>query len=85
MAAANVATLLAAHELLRRVRTDVPAVDLVLFLLLRFGLVSLVTLLALATGMFTSAAMGLLGAAGLAVLSEFTVTPFVRVFVGAAR
>jgi hypothetical protein len=68
MAAANAATLLFAHELLRQVRTDVPAVDLVLFLLLRFALVSLVTLLALATGMFTSAAMGLLGAAGLAAL-----------------
>ena len=68
MAAANAATLLAAHELLRRIRTGVPGVDLILFLLLRFTLVSLVTLLALGTGMFTSSALGLLGAAGLAAL-----------------
>ena len=58
MAAANAATLLAANELLRRIRTDVPAIDLVLFMLLRFTLVSLVTLLALGTGLFTSTAMG---------------------------
>jgi len=68
MAAANAATLLAANELLRRIRTDVAAVDFVLFLLLRFTLISLVTLLALGTGFFTSGAMGLLGAVGLAAL-----------------
>jgi hypothetical protein len=68
MAAANAAALLAAHELLRLLRTGTPAVDVVLFLLLRLGIVSAVALAALATGLFTSAAMGLLGAAGLAAL-----------------
>ena len=68
MAAANAATLLAAHELLRRIRTDIPPLDLVLFLLLRFALISFVTLFALGTGIFTSAALGLLGAAGLAAM-----------------
>ncbi len=68
MAAANAATLLAANELLRRIRTDVPAVDFVLFLLLRFTLVSALTLLALGTGLFRSAALGLFGAAALAAL-----------------
>jgi hypothetical protein len=68
MAAANAATLLAANELLRRLRTGVAGVDAVLFLLLRFAIVSLVTLLALGTGTFTSSAMGLLGSAALAAL-----------------
>jgi hypothetical protein len=68
MAAANAATLLAANELLRLLRTGVPAVDAVLFFLLRFAIISLVTLLALGSGFFTSSAMGFLGAAGLAAL-----------------
>ncbi len=68
MAAANGATLLAAHEILRRLRTGAPGLDLVLFLLLRFLLVSATTLLALATGLFTSSAMGIFGAVALAAL-----------------
>ena len=65
---ANAALLLAAHELLRRLRTGEPAVDAVVFLLLRFLLISAAVIVAGLTGTLTRWGLGIAGTLALSVL-----------------
>jgi hypothetical protein len=68
MIVANAATLLGAHSLLQKIKTGKPSVDVVLFLLLRILLISGAVILAGLVGLLTPLALGLAGAAALAVL-----------------
>ncbi len=68
MIVANAATVLGARSLLRYVRVGRPAPDFVLFLLLRFLLISTVVLAAGAARVLNPAVLGLAGAAALAAL-----------------
>ena len=62
----NAAVLLGAHAALRRLRTGEPSTDLVIYLLLRLGLISLVVLAAGAAKLLTPVALAVAGAAGTA-------------------
>jgi hypothetical protein len=64
----NLAALLGAHALLRRVRSGEPSTDVVLFLLLRIGLVSLAVLLCGAAKLLSPAGLAGAGAAATALL-----------------
>lgn len=68
MLVANAATVLGASRLLERVRTGKPAVDFLLFLLLRALLISAAVLVAGLTQSLTPLGLGLAGAAALAAL-----------------
>jgi hypothetical protein len=68
MAAANGALLLAAHAVLRRIRTGSAPVDAVLFVLIHLLLVSVAVLAAGVTGFLTPAALGISGAVVLGAL-----------------
>jgi hypothetical protein len=65
---ANVAVLLGAHELLRQMRTGEPSVDTVIFLLLRFLLISGTVILTGLTAALTRWGLGIAGLVALAVL-----------------
>ncbi len=65
---ANAATLLGARAMLRRSATGDPALDAVLFIVLRLLLLSLAILVAGLSGMLAPLPLGLAGAAGLALL-----------------
>ncbi len=65
---ANAATLLGARAVLRRSATGDLALDVVLFLILRFLLVSLSVLVAGVTGLLAPLPLGLAGAAGMTLL-----------------
>ena len=65
---ANAAVLLGAHELLRRIRTEEPSVDTVIFLLLRFLLISVAVIVAGLTGTLTRWGLGIAGIVTLAGL-----------------
>lgn len=65
---ANVAVLLGAHAVLRRLRTGEASADLVLYLLLRLGLISLVVLAAGALKALTPMALAIAGVVVTAVL-----------------
>src|SRR5258706_11950866 len=68
MVVANAAVLLGAHAVLRRIRTGTAALDAVLFLLLRFLILTVVVLAAGLAGILNTAWLGALGAASLAAL-----------------
>jgi hypothetical protein len=68
MAVANAAFLLAAHAVLRRIRTDNPPLNAVLFVLIHLLLLSTAVLTAGLTGFLTPLALGVLGAGLLAAL-----------------
>ncbi len=65
---ANAATLLGARAILRRSATGDPALDVVLFFILRFLLVSLSVLVAGVSGMLAPLPLGLAGAAAMGLL-----------------
>src|SRR5581483_2859887 len=68
MAVANAAVLLAAHAVVRRLRTGLGSVDVVLFLLVRILLISATVLGAGLARILHPLGLGLLGAAALALL-----------------
>jgi len=68
MIAANAAAALATHAVWRRIRTADPAIDVLLFLLLRLVAISGAVMLAGILGLLTSTALGLAGVAALALL-----------------
>ncbi len=75
MGTANAAALMGAEVLLRKVRTDTPSTNTVIFLLIHLALVSGTILVMGTLGLMNATALGLLGAAALALMLALGIRP----------